>query len=294
MQKLLLFPALAVVLLPACQPTGKPAQEKVAAAPVPPARPDSLPAAPDADAATEEGLLDDFPSFAHEARRLPAGETQKLLAAHDLASLWAMTERESAAVYNGFYGPDHYRIEMHFASVTRDSLHPNQLHVTGKSRYKKNITPFSGTVTIDSLSTLHLVKRAGDPEVELGNERRYLAVGHFALREDSLAAGSGQFAGKVTFDFTLDQEGDLSFDYFFNTPTRHGGFLFEGEWRSYQTGNPKPVLWADNFFAVAEGVLKNFNVGERDVEINPAYRHLGWDTYWSDEEWWNEAGPVLQ
>ncbi len=294
MQKLLLFPALAVVLLTACQPTGKPAQEKVAAAPVTQPQPGTLPATPDTSAATEEGLIDDFPSFAYEERHLPDSEKQHMLTEHDLAALWALQQRESAAVYNGFYGADHYRIEMHFASVTRDSIRPDQLHVTGKSRYKKNITPFSGTITIDSLATLHLIKRPGDPDVELGNERRYLAVGHFTLREDSLVSGSGQFAGKVAMDFTIDQEGDLSFDYFFNTPTRHGGFLFEGEWRSYQTGKTKPVLWADNFFAVAQGVLENFNIGERDVEINPKYRHLGWDTYWSDEEWWNEAGPVLQ
>jgi hypothetical protein len=59
-------------------------------------------------------------------------------------------------------------------------------------------------------------------------------------------------------------------------------------------GQHQAVLWADNFFAVAEGVLKDFNIGERDVEINPQYRHLGWDTFWTDEEWWNAAGPVLQ
>jgi hypothetical protein len=216
---------------------------------------------------------------------------QQLLATHDLATLWAMRERESAAVYNGFYGPDNYRIEMYFATVTRDSLRPDQLHITGKSRYKKSITPFSGTVTIDSLAALQVIKGAGDSGVEAGTERRYLAVGHFTLREDSLAAGSGQFAGKLMMDFNVDQQGDLSLDYFLNTPARHGGFLFEGQWRSYQTGKTKPVLWTDNFFAVAGGVLKDFNIGERDVEINPQYRHLGWDTFWSDEEWWNEAGP---
>jgi hypothetical protein len=294
MQKLLLFPTLAGVLLAACQPSDKPTGQKSLTATVAPAPPDSLPAAPAGPEAPEEGLLDDYPSFVHEARPLADSEKQQMLAEHDLAGLWALQQRESAAVYNGFYGPDHYRIELYFASVTRDSLRSDQLQVTGKSRYKKNITPFSGTLTIDSLASLHLVKRPGDPDLEVGNERRYLAVGHFTLREDSLAAGSGQFTGKVTMDFTIDREGDLSFDYFFNTPTRHGGFLFEGEWRSYQTGQPKPVLWADNFFAVAQGVLKNFNIGERDVEINPEYRHLGWDTYWSEEEWWNEAGPVLQ
>jgi hypothetical protein len=292
MQKLLLLPALAGVLLTACQPSGKPAQEKIAAAPVRPAPPDTVPAPPDAAAA--EGMLEEYPPVAYEKQVLPAADAQQLLTQHDLAGLWAIQKRASAAVYNGFYGPDHYRIEMYFASVTRDSLRPDQLHITGKSRYKKNITPFSGTVTIDSVAALHVIQKPGDPEVQAGTERRYLAVGHFTLREDSLAAGAGQFAGKLMMDFNVDQEGGLSLDYFLKTPTRHGGFVFEGEWRSYQTGNPKPVLWADSFFAVANNVLKDFDLGEREVDINPKYRHLGWDTFWTDEEWWNEAGPVLQ
>ncbi len=293
MQKLLLFPALAGVLLTACQPSGKPAQEKIAAAPVRPAPPDTLPASPDAALPAEEGM-EEYPPIAYEKQVLPAADARQLLTQHDLSGLWAMQKRESAAVYNGFYGADHYRIEMYFASVTRDSLRPDQLHITGKSRYKKNITPFSGTVTIDSVAALHVIQKPGDPEVQAGTERRYLAVGHFTLREDSLAAGAGQFAGKLMMDFNVDGEGGLSLDYFLKTPTRHGGFVFEGEWRSYQTGNPKPVLWADSFFAVANNVLKDFDLGEREVDINPKYRHLGWDTFWTDEEWWNEAGPVLQ
>jgi hypothetical protein len=157
MQKLLLLPALAGVLLSACQPAGKPVREKTAAAPVTPAPPDTLPPTPDA-AATEEGRPDeDNISVMHEASVLPAAEMHELLTRHDLATLWAMRMRHSAAVYNGFYGPDRYRIEMYFASVTRDSLRPDQLHVTGKSRYKKNITPFSGTLTIDSLAALRVV-----------------------------------------------------------------------------------------------------------------------------------------
>ena len=294
MQKLLLLPALAGVLLSACQPAGKPAREKTAAVPVPPAPPDTLPATPDAALPIGEGMPEEYPSVTYEEQFLPAADAQQLLTQHDLAGLWSLPERESAAVYNGFYGSDHYRIEMYFASVTRDSLRPDQLHITGKSRYKKNITPFRGTVTIDSLAALRVIKKPGDPDVAPGPERRYLAVGHFTLREDSLVAGSGQFAGKLVMDFNVDQEGDLSFDYFLNTPTRYGGFLFEGQWRSYQTGTTKPVLWANAFFAVANNVLKDFDIGEREVDINPKYRHLGWDTFWTDEEWWNEAGPVLQ
>ena len=294
MQKLLLLPALAGVLLTACQPSGKPAGEKIAAAPVAPAPADTLPAPPDSSvtAAVEEPI-EELPSRAYEKHPLSVAEMQQLLAKHDLAVLWAMQQRKGAAVYNGFYGPERYRIEMYFASVTRDSLRPDQLHVTGKSRYKKNITPFSGTITIDSLAALRVIKGPEDADVDLGTDQSYLALGRFTLREDSLA-GAGQFEGKLLMDFSVSQEGNMAFDYFLKTPTRFAGFLFEGEWRSYRTGQARPVLWADNFFALAQGVLKNFNIGERDVEINPAYRHLGWDTYWSEEEWWNEPAPVLQ
>jgi hypothetical protein len=294
MQKLLLLPALAGVLLSACQPAGKPSGEKIAASSVTPTPPDTLPVTPDAAAPADEGMPEEYPPVAYEKQTLSAADVQMLLTQHDLAGLWALQKRESAAVYNGFYGPDHYRIEMYFASVTRDSLRPDQLLITGKSRYKKNITSFSGTVTIDSVAALRVIEKPGDPEVQLGTERRYLAVGHFMLREDAQVAGAGQFAGKLMMDFNVDQEGDLSLDYFLDTPTRHGGFVFEGEWRSYQTGKAKPVLWADAFFSVADNVLKDFDIGEREVDINPKYRHLGWDTFWTDEEWWNEAGPVLQ
>lgn len=294
MQKLLLLPALAGVLLTACGPSGQPAGKKIAVAPVVPAPADTLPAIPDSAAtAAAEELVEELPSPAYEKQPLSVAEMQQLLAEHDLATLWAMQQRKGAAVYNGFYGPDRYRIEMYFASVTRDSLRPDQLHVTGKSRYKKNITPFSGTITIDSLAALRVIQGPEVAGIDPGTGQPYLALGRFTLREDSLA-GAGQFEGKLLMDFSVSREGDLAFEYFLKTPTRFAGFLFEGEWRSYRTGQAKPVLWADNFFALAQGVLKNFNIGERDVEINPAYRHLGWDTYWSEEEWWNEPAPVLQ
>lgn len=93
MQKLLLLPALAGVLLSACQPTGKPAGETSAAAPVPPASPDTLLATPDA-ATAEEGMLEEYPPVAYEKQVLPVADVQRLLTKYDLAGLWAMQKRE--------------------------------------------------------------------------------------------------------------------------------------------------------------------------------------------------------
>jgi hypothetical protein len=51
----------------------------------------------------------------------------------------------------------------------------------------------------------------------------------------------------------------------------------------------KPVIWSRDLFRIGNGILKDFSYGERDVEINPKYRHLGWDTFWSGDEWWTDA-----
>jgi hypothetical protein len=229
-----------------------------------------------------------YPAF--EIQALADTTQQALLSQHDFSTLWMTDQQAGVAVYNGFYGPDHYRIEICFASITRDSLLPQRYYVQGKSRYKKNILPFWGIITLDSMAALH---RSASNQDE-GKDEHYLVCGQFTLQEDSIRLGAGQFKGKLFLECRVAQQHNLQLAYSLKTPTHQAGFLFEGEWCSYRTATRKPVLWADNFFAVADDVLENFNLGERDVEINPKYRHLGWDSYWSQEEWWNEPGPILQ
>ncbi len=144
MQKLLLFPILTGVILSPCQPSSKTRQEKSSAAPVAPVTADTLSAKATASEEQEEPF-EDTPALSYEKRVLSAAEKQQLLTEHNFASLWAMEQRKGAAVYNGFYGPDHYRIEFYFASVTRDGLQLGHFNITGKSRYKKKITPFAGS-----------------------------------------------------------------------------------------------------------------------------------------------------
>ena len=36
----------------------------------------------------------------------------------------------------------------------------------------------------------------------------------------------------------------------------------------------------------ANDILKDFSYGEREIEINPKYRKLGWADFWQSEEWW--------
>lgn len=222
-----------------------------------------------------------------EVTQLKEKSEEDLLNKTDFSSLWlANAEMGDSPVLNGFYGPDRYRIEMYFKEVTKDVQNVNLYHVKGKSRFKKNITPFEGTITIDSL--VHFI----DPNLDttgLGVEESYHVFGTFELKEEEKVAGSGIFRGKMLMDFGKNSEG-LSLWYFSqSSPAKGSGFLFDGEWQSYKTAKTKPVIWAKDIFMFADQILKNFSIGERDVEINPKYRKLGWDNFWENDEWWHDA-----
>jgi len=225
-----------------------------------------------------------------------AETADRVLADYDLAKLWLPdTENGEAPVYNGFYGPDRYRIEMYFASVTKDTQRPNVYHVRGKSRYKKSITPFAGQIILDTIRQFTDPNLSEEGLKQMKAEYLYTAKGTFAFQEDSNYGGSGVFAGKIKLDFATHTTEGVSLWYYSETEDAQGaGFLFDGNWTSYKTGKSKPIIWASDIFMIANGILKDFSIGERDVVINPKYRKLGWDNFWENEEWWNEpAGTTL-
>lgn len=191
---------------------------------------------------------------------------------------------------NGFFGTDNYRIEFIFSEVKKDSVFMNTYHVKGKNRHKKVITPFEGVIRITDLYELR------DPNLDTASINAmevlnvYGAKGTFEFNEDpAMAETSGKFAGTFGMEFSTHKNGD-NFLWFYSreTPLHGAGYRLDGNWTMYK--NPsvvKPVLWARDLFSFANDILKDFAMGEREVEINPAYRHLGWEEFWSGEEWWN-------
>lgn len=191
---------------------------------------------------------------------------------------------------NGFFGEDHYRIEFIFTEVKKDSFNVNMYHVKGKNRHKKVITPFEGTFRVIDLVQIQ------DPNLDTASLREmniagiYGAKGAFEFKEDpKMAATSGEFRGNFVFEFSETKDKQFDFWYFSeNLPSKGAGYRFDGTWTMYKDPNVvKPVLWARDIFRFANDILKDFSIGERDVEINPQYRKLGWDEFWSGEEWWN-------
>jgi hypothetical protein len=198
---------------------------------------------------------------------------------------------------DGFFGEDHYRIEFVLSEVNRDSFNANIYHVKGKNRHKKVITPFEGEIQLIDIATFT------DPNLDtamyngMGASNLYIASGKFELREDPKSKYSGVFRGDLKTEFASYEnrrtDGRRDFESWFYSeklPSGGAGYRFEGTWTSnFEQGVVKPVVWADDFFRFANEILKDFSYGEREVEINPKYRNLGWETLWENEEWWNDT-----
>ncbi len=197
---------------------------------------------------------------------------------------------------NGFFGPTHYRIEVVLTSVRRDERRLELYYLTGKTRYKKIITPFSGTLVIRQVldqPTDTNSEPVGISGAAASNQPNlYIAVGDFVLREDSTHKSSGVFRGQFALDWSLATDGTLNQDYTSNsTLTQGGGTKYEGTWTKYGTSSPKAVVWVENLGSYNDirGVLKDLEIGGRSDEISPKYAKLGWADYYENDEWWADA-----
>ena len=191
---------------------------------------------------------------------------------------------------NGFYGDDHYRIEFVVSEVKRDEADARLYHIKGKNRFKKTISPFTGTVRLKTISEMI------DPNIDTTETgdlyfiKSYSVGGEFEIKEDSTLKSSGVFKGNMNMDFATKVDGTRELWFFSPESSAKGsGIKYEGTWTSYAKDKTKPVVWAADFFQFANTILKDFSMGEREVEINKEYRHLGWDNFWENDEWWVDA-----
>ncbi len=222
-------------------------------------------------------------------KTLDAFALAELCKKHHLDSLFYA---EGQWPVNGFYGEDRYRIEFLFTEVKQDEQDPTLYYIKGKNRHKKVISLFEGKMKLNQLRTFK------DPNIdteeigEMGLQENYAAEGIFELNEtDKTSPYSGFFKGNVKMEFSLANDGVASLWYFSNgLPSGGSGYRFDGNWTSYTKPDMvQPVLWASDIFRIGNDILKDFSVGERDVEINEKYRSLGWDNFWENDEWWTEA-----
>lgn len=225
-------------------------------------------------------------------KALEAKEIEELLSKNDIRPLFI--QDQIYGPLNGFYGPDNYRIEFVILNMQQDKSQPNKYFISGKNRHKKVVSNFEGSFTIDH------VYQVADPNIKDtvfevedytydNYDQMYACTGIFELKEDSTQPYSGIFSGKMALDFGVKEDGQPELWFWSNkTPARSSGFLFEGNWMGYGSTKSKPFLFSKDLFMFANEILKDFSIGEREVEVNPKYRKLGWDNFWEMDEWWVE------
>jgi hypothetical protein len=202
---------------------------------------------------------------------------------------------------NGFYGDNRYRIEFVFNEAKRDDADPSVYHIKGKNRHKKTITNFEGTVRITELRSFTDPNMESDHLANSYIKNLYTAKGIFEFKEDTAMINtSGLFKGTLQMEFAEYTEFKPQLWFYsagmYATDGRGTpGYRLDGTWTSFKNPNMvKPVIWARDLFSFANDILKDFSMGERDVEISPQYRDLGWADFWENEEWWHESPKELK
>jgi hypothetical protein len=276
------------LLLVSCQPHTKPA---VAAR----AQSAAVSSEPPTKADAPDGVPTGQSSAAAEAAP-PTPDMAKFLAANNLAPLWQSDfgkhedGGESWTTLDGFYGAEHRHISFIFERVVQDARQPNVFRVQGRSRYKKTITPFDGTITLANMKRLPVYLDLDS--VEEAHARAYTASGPFVLREDPAAAGAGTFQGTVYIDFYQLASGQLHIvqgNADKSIPAGGAGLVFRGQWQSQRTGRQNAVAFSTYPQAVLPDAMADFYLGDRQESINPKYARLDWAEAWENEEWWAKS-----
>jgi hypothetical protein len=235
-------------------------------------------------------------------------EMRRTLQRVKLASLFLAPEPnhipESQPVLNGFFGKDPQRLSLAILQVVRDSLHPGLFRVLGKTRYKKQVNSFVGSIQITSLKDYyeqgHLrtqgeetfiqdTTKAGNGDIL--NAKAYSALAAFQFSGQSPAAFL--LSGRAMLDFWLTDKGKVGGMYApcegcvdAQAPSKGGALLLQGTWRNAGATQARSFAVCRDVFFIANDLIKDFGIGDRGGEVNPKYTKLGWATYWENDEWW--------
>lgn len=211
---------------------------------------------------------------------------------HNLSAVWLGQEAGQPAptVLNGFFGPDHYRIELVLLDISRDAADPLLYHIYGKDRYKKQVRAFRGAIRLQRLRPVAIQSFIEELQGEFA--RFYTAQGEFLFQEFG-AAGAGTFSGAIGVDFQQKADSSLAVTYFWGDEHKqyaNGDQRYlKGQWVAPHLASPKALLAGVTPESIVPAVLPDFNIGERGFKLNPKYAKLGWDDYWKNEEWWAES-----
>jgi len=199
---------------------------------------------------------------------------------YDLTQLWV--NKRWARI--GFNGDNYQRFDIYFNSLGRDSVDRSIYHVTGKTRVRKNICSFEGTIQLIAARKLTNTPKDRDG-ASLDTLERGIALCTYRFLEDRKQKFSGIFEGQVTTIWFIDPRKNLHYDDIdMQFSDRYYNNAFLGTWKSYDNRLVKPCSWGDCRIPDSG----DLDVGEGEFYPNPKYLKNGWSTFGHGTEkvWW--------
>lgn len=199
------------------------------------------------------------------------------LSACDLTELWRadsiLHEEDDGKLYKGpfpqplgFIGANFQRFYIHYISVVKSKSNPYVYLVTGKTRVKKKIRSFNGTITI---SKAVLYDRSFHPRFKQGE-----VVAAVFLREDSSARPSGFIKGNLKTTFYVDKNNHFYYASF-DPGDGYCNNLCEAHWTSYHTRKSQICNWGDYRIPGSGGL----DGGAGEFAVSAQYEKFGWKTF---------------
>lgn len=208
---------------------------------------------------------------------------------YDFSWVWSAQENEPL----GYIGDHYERLRAQIIAVEQDGTESALYHVTGKTKVKNNVCPFTGTIRVRHVRAWRHPMAGLDSADRATLVGRGVVVADCELREEKSGPHTGVFTGVLVCSWTLphnelkvrpDGMGDEGGDA--------GPFVnnaFVGEWRSYNGKLRERVRWGEGKIPDA-GPL---DIGAGDFMPAPEYERYGWKSYaeamrGTDEKLWEQ------
>jgi hypothetical protein len=227
-------------------------------------------------------------------------EMVTMLREYDLSELFRDLKLGSSSLttIDGFAGKSPERVSLAILKMSRDSLRPNTFHVAGKTRYRKSVTNFEGSMQVRHLSDFYdqgILMTVMDSLSDTLTSHAYTAYAQFNFKSKNSPAAY-KLSGRALLDFWVSSTGKLEFlhspcagciDKL--APARGSGLLLQGSWLDVASGSSKALLISTDVFLISPDLISDFGIGDRGSQVNPKYAKSGWTEYWENEEWWADS-----
>ncbi len=166
----------------------------------------------------------------------------------------------------GMIGDDIQRMEIVFLSTKRMSK--NEYEVIGKSKVKNNICDFKGVIEVLSVEKSEIEGKSDEsPNIVDGK-----ITGKYHFLEDKSQPGTGSFDGVFEIYWAYDDNDTIGLADIWYTQSDYT-IVFDGSWKSYQTGKIKKACWSDYKACFPD----DFNRSDGpDLIPDEKYRSKGW------------------